>query len=192
MPGVLVPTGIKIKGLGGGLEVKFSCTDCTFRNVTFRSSLFVEQSRRTTVSLALCVAFIISGQMYGDYFKLLNKSLGVKTITKNNFFSVVKDMYPVVKTLLDDATNEARDYTKEKDPSTLGSWKKLVTTADGCWLTRGFHSQNATYVIKDYVENTILWYGHLCMKGSDDLLTEPLWPGTSKGAEGELAQRQFR
>ena len=29
------------------------------------------------------------------------------------------------------------------------------------------------------------------MKGCDDVLEEPLWPGTSKGAEGELASRLF-
>ena len=71
-----VPTEVKIKGLGGGLEVRFSCSDCTFRNVVFRSSLFVEQSRRTVVSMALCVAFILGGKMYSDYFKMLNKFLG--------------------------------------------------------------------------------------------------------------------
>ena len=58
----------------------------------------------------------------------------------------------------------------------LGSWENAIITADGCWLTRGHFSQN-----------TILWYGNLCMRGSDDMVEETPYLGTAKSAEGHLA-----
>ena len=73
-----------------------------------------------------------------------------------------------------------------------GSWENAVTTADGCWLTRGHFSQNCTFIIKNYLTNTILWYGHACMRGDDDVIEEPLYPGTSKSAEGYLAEKLFQ
>ena len=32
---------------------------------------------------------------------------------------------------------------------------------------------------------------HLCMRGSDDLVEDPLHPGTSKSAEGYAAEKVF-
>ena len=81
----------------------------------------------------------------------------------------------------------AKEEMKAMVAEELGSWKNAVTTADGCWLTRGHFSQNFTSIIKNYQKNTILWYGHLCMRGSDDVVEEPLYPGTAKSAEGRLA-----
>ena len=65
-------------------------------------------------------------------------------------------------------------------------------TADGCWLTRGHFSQNCTFIVKNYLRNSILWYGHLCMRGNDDVVDEPLFPGTAKSAKGHLAEVLFK
>ena len=73
-----------------------------------------------------------------------------------------------------------------------GSWENAVTTADGCWLTRGHLRKNCTFIIKNYLKNTILWYGHACMRGDDDMIEEPLCPGTSKSAEEYLAEKLFQ
>ena len=48
------------------------------------------------------------------------------------------------------------------------------------------------FFVKNYLKNTILWYGHLCMRGSDDVVEEPLYPGTAKTAEGHLAGKLFQ
>ena len=74
----------------------------------------------------------------------------------------------------------------------LGSWQNAITMADGCWLTRGHFSQNFTFIVKNYLNSTILWYGHLCMCGSDNVVEEPLYPGTAKSAEGHLAGKLFQ
>lgn len=80
----------------------------------------------------------------------------------------------------------------DKGDGTIGSWRRAVTTADGCWMTRGHFSQNFTFIIKDYLTNGLLFYGHLCMRGSDDIVDEPLYPGTSKSAEGHMASLLFQ
>ena len=53
-------------------------------------------------------------------------------------------------------------------------------------------SQNCTFIVKNYMKNGILWYGHACMRGNDDVIEEPLYPGTSKSAEGYLAENLFQ
>ena len=65
---------------------------------------------------------------------------------------------------------------------------RAVTTCDGCWHIRGHFSQNCTFIIKNYLTGGILYYGHLSMRGADNICDEELWQGTSKAAEGHLAQ----
>ena len=57
-------------------------------------------------------------------------------------------MYPVVKAMLDEVCEVAKQEMKEKGEEELGSWKHAVTTADGTWQTRGWHSKNATFTIR--------------------------------------------
>ena len=67
---------------------------------------------------------------------------------------------------------------KEKNDK-LGSWKRAVTTADGTWQTRGWHSKNATFTIRNYLTGALLYYHHLCQKGSDKVIQQPLYDGSS-------------
>ena len=80
---------------------------------------------------------------------------------------------------------------KAKDPTILGSWKRSVTTSDGCWLIRGFHSQCCTFAIIDLLSSGILFYGQLCMRGTNNICNTELWEGMSKSAEGHLAYKLF-
>ena len=93
--------------------------------------------------------------------------------------------------MLDNLLTLAKDEMKLLPPATLGSWRRAATTVDGCWLTRGHFSQNCTFIVKNYLRNSILWYGHLCMLGNDDV-AEPVFPGTAKSAEGHLAEVLFK
>ncbi len=70
----------------------------------------------------------------------------------------------------------------------LRSWKRAVTCADGVWMTRGFHSKNATYSIQNYFTGALLYYLHICQKGSDKTIDEELYKGSSKSAEGYAAR----
>lgn len=86
----------------------------------------------------------------------------------------------------------AKEEMKAMGTEELGSWKNAVSTADGCWLTRGPFSQNFTFIVKNYQNNSNLWYGHHCMPGSNNTVGEPLYSGTAKSAEGHLARKLFQ
>ena len=60
-------------------------------------------------------------------------------------------MYPIVKSMLDEICEAAKQEMKDKKEDELGSWKRAVTVADGTWQTRGWHSKNATFTIKNYL-----------------------------------------
>ena len=60
----------------------------------------------------------------------------------------------------------------------LGSWKRAVVTSDGVWHTRGHFSKNGSFVIKNYMTGCLLWYGHKCMCGNDDVDDEDLYERT--------------
>ena len=55
-------------------------------------------------------------------------------------------------------------------------------------MTRGFHSKNATFSIRNYNTGALLYYKHICQRGRDALIDEELYKGTSKSAEGYSAR----
>ena len=59
-------------------------------------------------------------------------------------------------------------------------------------MTRGHHSKNATFSIRNYYNGALLYRKHLCQKGRDDIIKEELYQGTSKGAEGYAARLTFK
>ena len=72
----------------------------------------------------------------------------MKTVNANVFYETIGKMYPVVKSMVDDLCEVAQREMKGKSDGDLGSWKRAVTTADGTWQTRGWHSKNATFTIR--------------------------------------------
>ena len=72
----------------------------------------------------------------------------MKTVNANVFYETIGKMYPVVKSMVDDLCEVAKREMKGKSDGDLGSWKQAVTTADGTWQTRGWHSKNATFTIR--------------------------------------------
>ena len=78
---------------------------------------------------------------------------------------------------------------KDAPSDSIGSWKKAVTVADGAWMTRGYHSQNFTFHVRDYTRGSILYYQHLCQRGGDK---NELYQGTSKSCEGYAAGKVFQ
>lgn len=61
--------------------------------------------------------------------------------------STVERMYPIVK---DKICNESKQEMKNMDQDKLGSWSHAVTSADGVWMTREWHSKNATFSVRNY------------------------------------------
>ena len=140
------------------------------------------------MSLALSLAFFISGHGYASYRKTLGRGLGLGILSDKLFLDVIDLAFPHIKDILDDMCEEEKEYLKALAPTQLGSWSRGVMTCDGCWQIRGHFSQNCTFVIKKFLTGGLLYYGHLSMRGADTICNEELWEGTSKAAEGHLAQ----
>jgi hypothetical protein len=88
--------------------------------------------------------------------------------------------------------DEEKDQMMTKDDSYLGSRKRAVVTSDGVWHNRGYFSKNGSFIIKNYFTGGILWYGHKCVRGKDNVIDEELFAGTSKSMEGYLAEECYK
>ena len=174
--GNLVPVAVKSIGMGGGLSVWFGCDGCKalFESFTRYEN---EPAYNNDISVSVQVAFILAGSTHTTYCKTLQNALGMKTVNARVFLNTIEKMYPVVKAMVDDLCEVAKREMKEKNDGDLGSWKRAVTTADGTWQTRGWHSKNATSTIRNYLNGALLYYHHICQKGRDKI---DLYLGTSK------------
>ena len=126
--------------------------------------------------------------MHATYSNVLSHSLGIEAFGEPTFYSTIEKMHATVKLMLDEMCEEAKSEMKEMKPSTLGSWKKAI---DGAWMTRGHHSSNATFSVRNYQNGSLLYYIHLCQRGRDDIIQTPLYQGTSKSAEGYGARELY-
>ena len=193
MPGCrgnLAPTSIKSKGLGGAISITYLCSGCV-SGAVFDSSAKHDPENTNEISLALRVAFVISGCMHSTYVRVLHHSLGMDACTEPVFQSTIRMLYPIVKEMVDEHCKVAKEYLKSKKQDELGSWDHAVTCADGTWMTRSHHSKNATFSIRDYLTGALLYYKHLCQHGRDEIV-EDLYEGTSKSAEGFAACQTFQ
>ncbi len=177
------------KGLGGALSVTYVCNGCKIQGARFDTSYL--RGNTSEVCEAVKVAFIVSGCTHATYCKALQHTLGLNAVCAPSFLNTIRKMYPVVKTMVDDMCNEAMEAMQKMDQEELGSWSRAVTTADGTWMTRGHHSKNFTFSIRNYLTGALLFRKHLCQKGSDRMIKEPLYQGTSKAAEGYAARCTF-
>ena len=112
--GILKPVTIDLVGLGGAVEIHYSCTGCVHRHVQFDSSAFHEASQQTVLSLMLQVAFVAAGCRYGQYKKVLAHSLGMYAIRPERFYETLKCMYPHVKSMVDDQCELVKEQMKLK------------------------------------------------------------------------------
>ena len=100
-------------------------------------------------------------------------------------------MHSIVESMLDEVCEAAKQEMRDIKANELGSWQNAVTVADGTWQTRGWHSKNATFMIRNYLNGALLYY-HLCKKGRDEVIEEELYRDTSKSAEGLSAHLTFQ
>ena len=187
--GNLHPVGVKCRGLGGGISVSCCCDGCGMKGAMFDTHSR-QVGNTNTVSMCVQVAFIVAGSTHASYYKTLKHALGIEAVSEPVFTDTIYAMYPVVKSMLDAVCEAAKQEMREKGEDVLGSWKKAVTVADGTWQTRGWHSKNCTFTVRNYLTGALLYYHHLCQKGRDNVIQE-LYKGTSKSAEGYAAHVTF-
>ena len=138
--------------------------------------------------LGLILSIFVSGHGFAGYRKTLGKGLGLDIVSEKPFLEIIDLAFPYIKEVLDEMCHDAKQQMKGISPEVIGSWSRAVTTCDGCWQIRGHFSQNCTFIIKNYLTGGLLYYGHLSMRGADNICDDELWKGTAKTAEGHLAQ----
>ena len=173
--------------MGGATKVRYMCNGCRCV-LDFQTSSEKTQLARNDIQLVAQVALITAGCTYSTYVKVLQHVLGIKPVSSRTFMRTIETLHPIVKQMVDEMCEREKQRMKRMDPMMLGSWKKAVTCADGTWMTRGFHSKNATFSIRNYNTGALLYYKHVCQKGSDKIIDEELYKGTSKSAEGYSAR----
>lgn len=164
----------------------FKCCGCWTTNIDYKSSHLAQDSRRHIVSLALSLAFFISGNGHAGYRKTLGRGLDLGITSEKPFLEVIDLALPHIKEMLDETCDDAKHQMQQLSPDQIGRWSKAVTCCDGYWLIWGHFSQNCTFVIKNYITGALLYYGHLSMQGAARICDEDLWQGTAKSAEGHL------
>lgn len=74
----------------------------------------------------------------------------------------------------------------------LGSWRRAVVTSGGVWQTRGSFSKKwFFYSVNNHLTGGLLWCGHKCMRGKDDVVEEDLYQGTAKSMQGVLEEECY-
>ena len=154
--GALCPIHVKSLGLGGALSITYACNGCASQWALFETSSKYELGCATEISIAAQVAFIIAGCTHVTYYKVLKHALGIEAVSWPMFDSTIKRMHPIVKEMVDKMCSDAKNDMQRMDQNELGSWSRAVTSADGTWMTRGFHSKNATFSIRNYYNGALL------------------------------------
>ena len=192
--GNLAPVAVRCRGLGGAVTVRYSCDGCGLKGATFEAHSKCETvlAGSNTISVSLQVAFIIAGSTHATYCKTLGHFLGIDVVSSSTFMRTIRAMHSIVESMLDEVCEAAKLEMRDVKESQLGSWKNAVTVADCTWQTRGWHSKNATFTIRNYLTGALLYYHHLCQKGRDEVIEEELYRGTSKSSEGFAARVTFR
>ena len=181
------------EGLGGTFSITWCCDGCSMNPVVFDTCVKNEKLHGNTNAVGMCVqiAFIIAGNTHAVYYKTPKYALGIDAVSIDVFMDTIYYMYPVVKSMLGDICEAAKQEMKDKKEDELGSWKRAVTVADGTLQTHGWHSKNATFAIRNYLNGALLYYHHLCQRARDNVIEEELYKGTSKSAEGYAARLTF-
>ena len=104
------------------MKFLFRCSGCWKEEISYHSSHLAQESRRRLVSLALSLAFFISGHGYASYRKTLGKGLGLGVLSEKPFLEVIDVAIPHIKEALDEMCEDAKHSMKELDPQTMGSW----------------------------------------------------------------------
>ena len=185
--GKILPVEQHTKGLGGAVDLMFRCSDCKSK-LEFHSSSRIGDTWRLQVPTLLLLSSLLGGFYFAGYERQMSMLIGDNTVSPQTWQTFLRWVQPMVKQLLDSQIAAAHEEMKKMDPETLGSFQRAVTTSDGAWHHRGFHSGNASYVVINYFNKALLKYGHVSMRAKN---AEDRWQGTAKGAEGHLAEECF-
>ena len=115
--GHLIPDSVETKGQGGAAIITFCCSKCGEGELMFKTASTLDNSKRNIITQASYLAFLISRTGYAGMRNTLG--LGLDHISLTVFFSVLKDIHPVVKEMLDNIVEETKRVIKAKPDDEL-------------------------------------------------------------------------
>jgi hypothetical protein len=180
--GKLVLTDYDRARRGGAISMTYRCSGCS-QKVTFDSSHSAKYGKNI-IMRTIQLAFISAGCYYAKYHRVLHNALGIPPASYMTFRRLIEDLHKPVQELLDEQCKLAKEDMMKLEPFKLGNWRNAVTVGDAVWLTRGFHSRNGTFTVRDYLTGALLYYEHMCQRGKDKVTNKEEYPGTSKSMEG--------
>ncbi|CAG0900456.1 unnamed protein product [Darwinula stevensoni] len=77
--------------------------------------------------------------------------VGMAAVTPKTYARTLLDMYHPVQTMVDKMCSRTIYEMLKKDPGEVGCISRAITTSDGAWLTRGSHSKNSSFIIRDFL-----------------------------------------
>ena len=98
--GNLAPTGVMSKGFGGCIYVSCRCDGCGSGGAYFETYMNQPGRTKDIVSKCVQVAFIVAGSTHIGYYKTLKHALGIGVVGPNAFMDTIRNMYPIVKSML--------------------------------------------------------------------------------------------
>ena len=107
--GDLIPVKVTSSGLGGSISISYACSKCASKCALFETS-----SKYSNIGLCVQVAFILAGSTHATYFKTLRHALGIDAVNMVPFLGTIELMYPVVKAMLDEICEIAKQEMKGK------------------------------------------------------------------------------
>ena len=116
------------------IEVSLYCSATIDYNSLSMCSSGVLSVRHNAVLIALRLAAFLAGIGYSGYHNLFARYLGIAVVTNKYFDRVIELAFPHTKNILDEVCEDGKVEMMALPSSQLGSWKRAVTTSDGCWF----------------------------------------------------------
>ena len=82
---------------------------------------------------------------FAKYFSFLIIS---QVLSAPRFYEIIGLIFPATQRILRRQLDETMEDLKQMNSEDVGSAKRMVTTSDGAWLTRGCFSKNFTFTIR--------------------------------------------
>ncbi len=65
----------------------------------------------------------------------------------------IQTLHPIIEKMVNEMCEREKQRMKDMKDDEL---ERAVTCADGTWMTRGYHSKNATFSIRNYFTGALL------------------------------------
>ena len=85
-----------------------------FQLVVVTDVQHVSHENKNVISTCVQVVFLCAGITHAVYYKTLKNALGIEAVSAPAFMDTIHSMHPIVKSMLDDVCETAKQEMKDK------------------------------------------------------------------------------